>query len=66
MALRLYIPRSHRFAAEGVPDTDLSLPDLLLYNILIELQALNTQLSGQAPIIVDDVDVIKADLVSSI
>ena len=58
MALRIYIPRTSRFAAEGVPTADLSLPDLLLYNILIELQALNAQLSGQSPN-TDDLDLIK-------
>ena len=65
MALRIYIPRTHAFAAEGVPDADLSLPDLLLYNILIELKALNAQLSGQAPQF-DDLSLIQASLVAEI
>jgi len=62
MAVRLYNPRTRSFVAAGVPDTDLSLSDLIAFNILIELQALNTQLSGQAPN-TDDLDLIKKYLV---
>lgn len=66
MAVRLYIPRTGSFEAAGVPDGDLALPDLLLYNILIELQALNAQLSGQSPTLAEDLDVIRTSLVAEI
>ena len=64
MAIKLYNPKTGVFANRNMPDSELPFNEVMLVNIFIELQVMNTYL--EALVEKDNSDSLRTDVVSNL